>query len=410
MVRENILSDFTIKALKKKPAKKLRRHLDGHGLFFVVSPAGGTWFEFRFRYQGKDKTLNLGRYPETSLAEAREKHQAAQEQLKRNLNPVTVKQAAIQAEKMAGITLGEIVQQWLGKREPGWSPATKEDKHQKLGRYILPRLGSKPIAEISRREIKEILDTLDARGSFPTLKKVRGIIGQVFQFAINHEIPGVKEDPTLYLRGKGIFTTHTVRHRSALTDPRDIGALMRGIESYGDSELGTRVQTAIALKFTALTFCRPGEISRAEWTEIDFDAQLWRIPAKKMKMHRDHLVPLAKQALELLGRLKPITGHSLYLFPNVRTDLEPMSAETINAALRRMGFSREEMTSHGFRGMASTRLNEQGWNADWIELQLAHSEKNGVRSAYNSALYLDGRREMMRWWADYLDKLRVVSI
>ena len=401
-----MLSDFAIKALKKKPADKLRRHLDGRGLFFVVNPAGETWFEFRFRYQDKDKTLNLGRYPATSLAEAREKHQIAKEQLKNNLNPSAIKQTAIQAEKMTGITLGEIVQQWLDKRKPGWSPKYQKDIHQKLDCYILQRLGGKSIVEIGRKEVKEILDSLDAKGNIPTLKKVRRIIGQIFQFAINHEIPGIKEDPTLYLRNKGMFTSHIVRHRAALTEPREIGALMRSIENYGDSELRTKVQTAFALKFSALTFCRPGEISKAEWTEIDLNTQLWCIPAKKMKMRRDHLIPLAKQTLKLLDRLKIITGHCIYLFPNERTDLRSISAETVNAALRRMGFSREEMTSHGFRGMASTRLNEHGWNSDWIELQLAHSEKNGVRSAYNSALYLDGRREMMQWWADYLDKLR----
>jgi integrase len=406
MARKNMLSGFAIKALKNKPSEKLRRHLDGRGLFFVVSPAGETWFEFRFRYQGKDKTLNLGRYPTTSLAEAREKHQIAKEQLKGNLNPAAVKQAAIQEEKMVGITLEEIAQQWLDKREPGWSPKYKKDIHQKLNCYILQRFGNKPIIEIGRREVKEVLYTFDAKGNIPTLKKVRRIIGQIFQFAINHEILGVKEDPTLYLRNKGMFTSHIVRHRAALTEPREIGALMRSIESYGNSELRTKVQTALALKFSALTFYRPGEISKAEWAEIDLNTQLWRIPAKKMKMHRDHLIPLAKQTLELLDRLKLITGHCIYLFPNERTEFRPMSAETVNAALRRMGFSREEMTSHGFRGMASTRLNEQGWNSDWIELQLAHSEKNGIRSAYNSVLYLDGRREMMQWWADYLEKLR----
>ena len=406
-----MLTEKEVKAVRS--GEKNRLIADGGGLFLLVSPAGGKSWQYRYRFVGKEKTLSLGRYPLVSLAKAREMHIQARLALTQGHDPAAQKKA-LKAEatahaeteaakaKALALTVAKVVQQWLEKSEPGWSPVHIRDTRQKLDRYILPRIGEKPIAEIGRREVKEILDTLDAGGKIPTLKKVRGIIGQIFQFAINQEISGVKEDPTLYLRGKGVFTTHIVRHRSALTEPKDIGALMSAIENYADSELRTKIQTALALKFSALTFCRPGEISKAEWSEIKWDRQLWIIPTEKMKARKEHLVPLARQTLDLLTKLKPITGHSRYLFHSERADSRPMSAETVNAALRRMGVSREEMTSHGFRRMASTRLNEHGWNADWIEMQLAHSDKNKIRSFYNSALYLDGRREMMQWWADYL--------
>ena len=369
MARKYLLTDIAVKAAK--PGEKIRRVMDGEGLFLTITPDGAKWWAFRFKYDGQEKMLSLGSYPGISLAEAREKHQAARKQLKEGINPAAARQAAAQAEKMAGITLREVARQWLEKREPGWSPVHIRDTRQKLDRYIFPRLGGKPIASIGRREVKEILDMLDRCGNIPTLKKVRSIVGQVFRYAVNQEIPGVNEDPTLYLRGKGIFTTSIVRHRAFLMEPKDIARLMRAIEGYADPEIRIKTQTALALKFSALVFCRPGEIAKAEWSEFDFGRRLWTIPASKMKAKRTHLVPLARQTLKLLDQLKNITGHCCYLFPNTRTDSRAMSAETINAALRGMGFSREEMTSHGFRGMASTRLNEHGWNADWVELQLA---------------------------------------
>ena len=218
---------------------------------------------------------------------------------------------------------------------------------------------------------------------------------------MDREIPGIEVDWASQLRGKQ-YSNPEPKHRAAITTPKDVGKLMRAIEAYRDTSL----VTSIAMRFSAFTFCRPGEIRHAEWTEIDWDEKLWRIPGSKMKMGQAHLVPLAKQALELLRELREITGHKKYLFPTTWGSQKPMSEATVLAALRRMDYDKEQMSAHGFRGMAATLLNEKGFNRDWIERQLAHSERNKVRAAYNHSEFLEDRRKMMQWWASYLDELR----
>ena len=395
------LTDVAIKALK--PRDKPYRVMDGKvpGLLLAVSLAGTKVFRLSFRYEGKFQLLTLGRYPDLSLTDARIAALEAKKAIKAGVNPAAEKQKSKAQAKAEGLTFGAVVAEWLQKAEPGWSEVHIRDTRQKLDCHILPRIGSISIAEVGRAEVKAILDTLDARGKVPTIKKCRGIISQVFQYALANDIQGVSFDPTTLLRGKGLFTAHKPQHRAALTSPKDIARLMKAIVSYEE----TSRQTCLALKFSALTFCRPGEIRHAEWGELDFDDALWRIPAEKMKMGEPHMVPLATQTIALLHELRPMTGHSKYLFPSLRSPDRPMSEATVTAALRRMGFTKDEMVAHGFRGMASTRLNEMGYNRDWIERQLAHGEKDKIRAAYNFSDFLNDRRRMMQDWADYLYKL-----
>ena len=240
---------------------------------------------------------------------------------------------------------------------------------------------------------------MQAQNKAVTLKKLRSIISQVFRHALEVEAPGVVADWTTQLRGRQ-YSRPIPKHMAALTKPNEVGHLMKSILSYEEISL----MTSLALRFSALTFARPGEIRQAEWNEIDWEHTLWRIPAEKMKMRQPHLVPLAEQTLEVLRRLQPITGHGRFLFPSSRSLEQPMSNATVLAAIRRMGFDKEQMSAHGFRGMASTILNERGWNRDWIERQLAHSEKNKVRAAYLHSDFLADRRKMIQAWADLLDK------
>ncbi len=395
------LTDTSLKALK--PRDRFYKITVGGcpGLVMMVMPSGSKIFRLQFTFEGKSQLLTLGHYPGTTLAEARAAALLHKENIRKGINPCAEKRSAGAKARADSITFGEMTKRWLAKVEPGWSERHIKDTRQKLDCYVFPRIGDKPMIEVGKAEVKAILDTLDARGKIPSVKKVRGIIGQIFQYVIANDFPGVTLDPTTLLRGKGLFTSHRVRHRAALTNPKDVSRLMKAIFSYEESSL----QTCIALKFSALTFCRPGEIRHAEWSELDFDEKLWRIPAEKMKMRQPHLVPLATQTIELLQQLRPMTGHSRYLFPSLRSADRPMSEACITAALRRMGFTKDEMVAHGFRGMASSMLNEQGFNRDWIERQLAHGEGDKVRAAYNHAQYLTQRHKMMQDWGNYLWKL-----
>jgi integrase len=307
-------------------------------------------------------------------------------------------QAEKAKEKAGEATFLSVATEWLAIKQNRCSAVYLDDTQKKLNLHILPRLGDKPIADVAKADIKPILDSLYAQGKSPTLEKVRTVISQVLRYAIDREIPGVVADWTTQLHRQYANSVSVEKHRAAITDPRQVKGLMLAIEAYADTSL----LTCLALKFSALTFARPGEVRHAEWKEIDWDNELWRIPAEKMKMRQPHLVPLATQTLKVLEQLRAISGHGKYLFPSVRTEERPMSEATITAALRRMGYGKEEMCAHGFRGMASTILNENGHNRDWIERQLAHGPQDKVRAAYNHTEFLQNRRTMMQWWADFL--------
>lgn len=263
--------------------------------------------------------------------------------------------------------------------------------------FVLPHIGSRPIHKITPAEVLGALRPIEARGKHETAHRTKQYVGQIFRYAV--ATSRAERDITADLRGA--LTPATTKNHAAVTDPAAIGALLRAIDGYSGQPV-----THAALMLAPLVFVRPGELRQAEWSEIDLDVGEWRIPARKMKMRELHIVPLSRQAAEILRSLRQLTGVGQYVFPSLRSKERPMSENTINGALRRLGYSNDEMTGHGFRAMASTCLNEQGWHPDVIELQLAHAERNKVRAAYNRAAHIAERRKMMQSWADYLDLQR----
>ena len=389
------LTKTKIEAAKPDPNRDITLH-DGQGLYLLISPQGAKLW--RFRYQapdGRRRLMSFGDFYRVSLEEARNRRAEALSILKTGVDPAEAKKARSETIKSL---FGEIAGKWLETQRPNWSEIHSYDYARKLELYILPVLGGLPAQQVDRAAIQAVLDPLAAAGKFETLKKVKGIISAVLQFAP----PELKVIDWTKQIGRQQYPAPPVQHRAALTRADEIAGLLKAIETYRSSGL----ITALAMKFSALTFARPGEVRQAEWAEIDETEKLWRIPASKMKKTgRPHLVPLASQTWAVIEELRPLTSHSKYLFPSTRTKDRPMSEITVLAAIRRLGYSKSDMSAHGFRGTASTVMNEKGWNRDWIERQLAHIERNSVRAAYNHTDYLDGRRKMMDWWAAYLEAL-----
>ena len=384
------LTDIAIK--QAKPGEKQKKISDGGGLFLLITPSGSKYWRLAYRYNGKQNTLALGVYPSVSLSEAREKRNEAKELLKTGIDPSKLKRESKAADKF-----GEIAQEWFQIQEPGWAERHAQTILGRIENHIKPCIGNLPIKSIDAPELLTMLRKIEARGTLETARRVNQICGQIFRYAI--ATGKTDRNPSADLRGA--LTPPKTKHMASLTNPKEVAGLMRAIDDYHGS-----IITYCALRFAPLTFVRPGELRHAEWSEIDLDVSEWRIPAEKMKMKSPHIVPLSKQAVAILVEIQPITDNGKYVFPSLRDNDRPMSDNTVNAALRRMGFTKEEMTGHGFRSMASTLLNEQGWNRDAIERQLAHAERNKVRAAYNFAELLPERREMMQAWADYLDKLK----
>jgi len=382
---------FSAKA-RAKPYKMF----DGEGLLLFVTPSGSKLWRLKYRFGGKEKLLTLGRYPAISLADARALKFEARKLLAQGIDPGAAKQASKEKAVEEALTFGAVTEEWFAKRQSALAPATIRNIRYRLDNFLLPALGKTPIKTIMPRQILEPLRKVEDMVPH-TARRSLQICGQIFRYAVASGY--VDSDPTRDLRGA--LATETVTHQASITEPKAVGALLRAIWDYDG-----RPVTALALRLLSLVFVRPGELRHAEWSEFDPDTAEWRIPAARMKMRQQHIVPLSKQALTVLDELRPFTGKGKLLFPSERSVLRPMSENTLNAALRRMGYAKEEMCSHGFRSMASTLLNEQGWNRDAIERQLAHSERNSVRAAYNYAELLPERRKMMQAYADYLDGLR----
>jgi integrase len=300
------------------------------------------------------------------------------------------------AAQAAENTVEAIAREWYAKRLHTWATGHAKTIIRRLERDVFPWLGGRPVAEVTPPELLTVLRRVESRGALETAHRIHQVCGLVFRYAV--ATGRAVSDPCRDLRGA--LPPANPNHHSAITDSKAVGDLLRAIEGYK----GT-LPTKCALRLAPLLFVRPGELRHAEWAEIDLDAAEWRIPAEKMKLRRPHIVPLPRQAVAILRELAPLTGLGRYVFPGVRSAKRPMSANTVNAALRRLGYDKETMTGHGFRAMASTILNEQGWNRDVIERQLAHAERSKVRAAYNHAEYLGERRQMMQSWADYLDGL-----
>lgn len=386
------LSDVAIR--NAKPKEKPIKLFDRDGLYLLVNPGGSRLWRLKYRVGGREKLISLGSYPEVSLKAARDRRDEARRLVADGADP----SAKRRAERAARAdTFEALAREWLEMQGKTLGDRTLQKKTERFEAFVFPYLGKRPISEIKAADVLAVLKRIEARGKHETAHRVRSESGNVFRYAV---ITGRAErDPTIDLRGA--IAAVSRRNRPAIVDPGRIGELMRAIDGYrGD------VSTEFALKLLPLTFVRPGELRLAEWVEFDLKAAEWRIPAARMKMRELHVVPLSRQAVALLKDLHTLTGSGHYAFPSLRSRDRPISDNTINAALRRLGFSGDEMVAHGFRAMASTSLNEQGWHPDLIELQLAHAERNDSRGAYNRAQRLPERRKMMQAWANHLDQLR----
>ena len=387
-----MLNDTRVRNAKSR--EKTFKLYDERGLFLLVTPTGGRLWRFKYSIHDREKQLALGAYPDVTLKRAREKRDAARELVADGVDPSVQRRAerAALAQSFEG-----VAKEWLELQRKSLAPETISILSARLDSGLYPYIGSRPVAAITALEVLNALRRIEARGRHETAHRVRALAGRVFRYAVatgraQHDVVADLRDALAPVKSKNF---------ASVTDPLRVGELMRAIHGYGGHPV-----TALALKLAPLVFVRPGELRGAEWSEFDLVNAEWRIPAERMKMGDAHIVPLARQALAILRELEPFARGGRYLFPSLRTRERPMSDNTINAALRRLGYTSEEQTGHGFRSMASTLLNEQGYPPDVIELQLAHTERNKVRAAYNKAQRLPERRKMMQAWAEYLDGLR----
>jgi integrase len=381
------------KARNAKPGTKPYKIADGEGLFLLITPSGGKYWRLKYFFAGKEKLLALGVYPEVSLAEARERRAEARKVLAAGNDPGQTKKEVKRLAILKSANTFEVVaREWFEKRKHEWAPITADVALCRLETYILPKLGPRPIADINAPEVLAMLRTVEDKGALETARRVMNMTGQVFMYAI--ATGRAERNPVPDLRGA--LKTPVVKHRSFLKES-ELPLYLEKLEAYDGTP-----QTRLALRFLLLTFVRTNELRAAQWTEIDWKKAEWRIPAERMKMKDLHIVPLSKQTIAVLRKLEKHSGNRQYIFPNEHTPATFMSENTMLYALYRMGYH-SRATGHGFRSTASTILNEHGFRADVIERQLAHSERNNVRAAYNHAQYLPERRQMMQWWADYID-------
>jgi len=386
-----------MKVQKAKSKGKKMTLFDGGGLFLLVTPTGGKLWRFKYRYDGKQKLLALGSYPEISLLDARQKRDEARRQLSKGIDPGAVRKAQKQANIQETETFEVIAREWHTRFNSNWTKGHSETIMSRLERDLFPWLGKRPIAEIKAPELLAILRRVESRGALESAHRIRTICGQVFRYAV--ATGRAERDPAADL--KGALPQPQEQHRAAITEPKKVGELLRAIDGYQGSFI-----VKCALQLAPLVFVRPGELRHAEWSEIDFENAEWNIPGSKMKMKEPHLVPLSKQAVEILTELEKRTGTGRYVFPG-RTSERPMSENAILAALRRMGYDKDEMSGHGFRAMARTILDEVlQVRPDYIEHQLAHAVRDPNGRAYNRTAHLNERRKMMQTWADYLDGLK----
>jgi len=393
------LTDTFVKNVKPKGSAVGEKYADGGNMYLLVNATGKYW-RLNYRYLGKQKTLALGVYPAVSLADARRRRDKAREQLAKDIDPSTAKREDKQAKAdLAANTFELVARTWLKKTAAKRKDVTQDRITTLLEHDVFPFIGSLPIHTIGPRDVLDkAVRKIETRGSIDTAHRAKQICGQIFRYAV--AVGLAERDITADLRGA--LAEIPKAHFSAITEPKQAGDLMRSIFDYTGHPC-----TVAALKLSPLVFVRPGELRTAEWAEIDLAAAEWRIPGSKMKMKVDHIVPLSTQALEILRSVHPISGHGRYVFPSLRTGERPMSDNTINAALRGLGYSKDVHTAHGFRAMARTILDEVlGERVDFIEHQLAHTVKDPNGRAYNRTAHLPARREMMQRWADYMDKLR----
>lgn len=410
----NLLSDTAVRNAKGK--EKPYRLRDGEGLYLLVQPDGSRWWRFDYAIDGTRKTLSMGIYPTVGLAAARERAETARKFVADGKDPSAerktdkarraerreLEQCIADGNPLPG-SFEDVAREWHERHMANKSERHKVKVLARLEKDVFPWLGKMPAGEVKAPELLTMLRRIEARGAIELAHVAKRVCGQIFRYAI--ATGRADRDPAADLRGA--LQPAKSEHFAAIIDPKAIGDLLRAIDGY-TGEFATRC----ALRLSPLVMLRPGEVRQAEWAEIDLEAAEWRIPARKMKMRDEHIVPLSRQAIAIFEEIRPLTGHGRYVFPSARTasgskDERPMSENAVLGALRRMGYTTDEMTAHGFRTMASTRLNESHlFHPDAIERQLAHGERDSVRAAYNRAEHLPERRKMMQWWADYLDGLK----
>ena len=388
-----MLTDTRVKTAK--PQEKLYKLADERGLHLSVYPNGSKLWQLRYRFEGKEKTASLGKYPDVSLAKAREKRDQMRKLVANDIDPVKASRANKEAKKFAQAHSFEAVtRSWFDGWKTGRSQRHAEYVIRRLETDVFPLIGGRPVSEIQAPELVKMMKAIQNRGALDIAKRCFQMTGQVFRYAIAHGI--AQRNPASDIKPGDILPSRR-QTNYARVDAKELPGLLRAIEAYQ----GTPT-TRMAIKLLALTFVRTSELIGAKWDEFDLQGGQWRIPAGRMKMRTEHIVPLSLQTIQILQILHDITGHSELLFPGERDHAKPISNNTILKALERMGY-KGRMTGHGFRGLASTILHESGFDHAHIELQLAHQERNAVSAAYNHALYLKQRAKMMQWWGDYLD-------
>lgn len=392
------LTDTAIR--NAKPKDKPYKMGDTGGLFLLVQPSGGKLWRLKYRVDGKEKKLGLGTYPEISLGDARKGRDKARALIAAGKDPGVEKvRKKVQERISADNTFATVAAEFINKRtKEGWAENTQAKAAYLLG-YLNPAIGKMPVAEIMPADMIPILKRVEGKGNLETARRMLQLASQIFRYAV--ATTRLTSDPTRDL--KGALIAPKPKHHGAIIDPLKVGELLRSIDGYEGNHI-----TLYALKLSPHVFVRPGELRHALWSEIDFDGAVWTIPAEKMKMRRPHHVPLSRQALAILQSLRGLASEwATLVFPSIRSSARPMSENTVNAALRRLGFTGDEMTAHGFRAMASTLLNESGkWHPDAIERALAHQDSDSVRAAYHRGAHWKERVEMAQWWSDYLDQLR----
>ncbi len=391
------LTDTAIR--NAKPKEKPYKVTDSQGLYLLVNPRGSKLWRVKYRMNGVERKLALGSYPEITLAEARAARDAARRQLAHAVDPnVAKRQARIEASIRASNSFATVAEELIDKKtREGLAEPTLE-KMRWFVKLLGPDFGKRPVTDITPQELLHELRKHERRGRLETANLLRSFASRVFRYAV--ATARAERDPAQLLIGA--LTTAKVKHFAAITDPNEFGALLRAIDDYqGDPSV------MFALRLAPHVFQRPGELRQMEWAEIDFQKAVWTIPITKMKMRQPHSVPLSRQTLAILNEMRSLSGSGRYVFPSIRTRARPISDNTINAALRRMGYSKEQMTAHGFRTSASSLLNESGkWNPDAIERALAHMVAGSVRRIYNQSAYWGERVAMAQWWSDFLDELR----
>lgn len=394
------LSDASVR--NTKPGDKAQKLADGGGLFLYVTTSGSKLWRLKYRFDGKEKLLSFGAYPDTGLKEAREKREAARKLLAAGVDPGENRKAVKASRALEQTNTFEIIaREWFAKQEAVWAESHSSKVIGRLEADVFPWIGKRPMDSLTAPDLLGVLRKVEGRGAVDTAHRILQNFGQVFRYAVATGRATSNPAPNL----RGALKAIKQSHFAAITDPKDIGALLRAIDGYEGA-----YSTKAALRLAPLVFVRPGELRAAEWSEFDLEKAEWNIPAARMKLRIAHLVPLSRQALEILQDLHKVTGKGRYLFPSSRTDDRPMSNNAILAALRRMGYEQGEMTGHGFRAMARTILDEVlQVRPDYIEHQLAHAVRDPNGRAYNRTAHKAERQKMMQLWADYLDQLKITS-